>query len=519
MKTTPPTDEADAPETNNPSAERSRPVVFISYSWTTPAHEDWVLDLAGGLQAAYGLDVRLDKWHLPTGGDTYRFMEREIKGADKVLIVSDCEYARKADAREGGAGTGTQILTPELYAQGGGHAAAGGPLPKFAVVVTEYRDDPETGKRVACTPTFYGGRIFVDMTDPSRRPEKVEEVARWAYDEPLHRPPPFGGRPDFLDEGPSTGTSGVRTRALAALASARPDATRAVEDYFDRLAEGLAAFSPVVPSGNTDYGVAADAQLEALIASAQALGTAYAEAEGAFVELARARLGDRGHDAYRRLFTALFPYVERGGTLPDGGQLTRWHRGVYAYIVPDLLRAAVAALIRVGDFDGVAALTAIPYTPPDADQWSGGLAVREFTGLQPGVENTNLRDRLFQLRRDRPGSLAADEGAQADLLLYLASEATGAADGFPTVWWPALLAGDTPWARRRTVLPTFAQAESRRHLRGLATAVSLDPDGLLALLRDLAEKVAEAKRSGRPPGVPAIDYDSLTGLSRLGTRP
>ena len=47
--------------------------IFISYSWTTPKHEKWVLDLAERL-VSDGVDVVLDKCNLKPGEDKYSFM-------------------------------------------------------------------------------------------------------------------------------------------------------------------------------------------------------------------------------------------------------------------------------------------------------------------------------------------------------------------------------------------------------------------------------------------------------------
>ena len=51
---------------------------FISYSWTTTGHEEWVLRLAKRLMLG-GIDVILDKWDLKEGHDLYDFMESMVK--------------------------------------------------------------------------------------------------------------------------------------------------------------------------------------------------------------------------------------------------------------------------------------------------------------------------------------------------------------------------------------------------------------------------------------------------------
>lgn len=43
-------------------SNQKSPVIFISYSWTTPEHELWVYNLAERLMSSDGIDVKLDKW-------------------------------------------------------------------------------------------------------------------------------------------------------------------------------------------------------------------------------------------------------------------------------------------------------------------------------------------------------------------------------------------------------------------------------------------------------------------------
>lgn len=53
-----------------------QPKLFISYSWTTPMHEQWVMDLAQRL-ADDDVDVIIDKWALQEGHDAHAFMEHD----------------------------------------------------------------------------------------------------------------------------------------------------------------------------------------------------------------------------------------------------------------------------------------------------------------------------------------------------------------------------------------------------------------------------------------------------------
>ena len=72
------------------------PKTFISYSWSSPQHEEWVLNLATELRES-GVDVVLDKWDLKEGHDSNAFMEKMVtdESVKKVIIVCDESYAKR----------------------------------------------------------------------------------------------------------------------------------------------------------------------------------------------------------------------------------------------------------------------------------------------------------------------------------------------------------------------------------------------------------------------------------------
>src|SRR4051812_17731845 len=67
-----------------PLSGTSTPTVFISYSWESPAHKEWVRDFASQLRAD-GVEVTLDQWKLVPGDQLAQFMEREIGGVPGQL--------------------------------------------------------------------------------------------------------------------------------------------------------------------------------------------------------------------------------------------------------------------------------------------------------------------------------------------------------------------------------------------------------------------------------------------------
>lgn len=92
------------------------PKIFISYSWSSPQHEQWVMDLAAKLRND-GVDTIINKWHLKPGQDKFAFMERMILSEEihKVLVVCDKKYKEKADIRSGGVGVEIQVIKRNVY--------------------------------------------------------------------------------------------------------------------------------------------------------------------------------------------------------------------------------------------------------------------------------------------------------------------------------------------------------------------------------------------------------------------
>jgi SEFIR domain len=68
-------------------------------------------------QRALNIGMILDKWDLKEGHDAIAFMEQMVSDVTvkKVIVILDRVYAEKADGRQGGVGTETQIITPQIY--------------------------------------------------------------------------------------------------------------------------------------------------------------------------------------------------------------------------------------------------------------------------------------------------------------------------------------------------------------------------------------------------------------------
>jgi hypothetical protein len=212
------------------------PKVFISYSWTTPNHEDWVINLAERL-VADGVDVIIDKWNLKEGHDKYDFMETMVKSTeiDKVLIILDKKYAEKAEQRSGGVGTETQIISPSVYANVSQE--------KFIPIIAE-RD--ETGK--AFVPTYLESRIYIDLSSQDNYEENYEKLLRNIYKRPAYNKPQLGKAPVYLiGETPMTHKTSTILRSFNNQISKNPSRVNSIlREFLSEFFENLKDYSVIL---------------------------------------------------------------------------------------------------------------------------------------------------------------------------------------------------------------------------------------------------------------------------------
>jgi hypothetical protein len=162
--------------------------VFISYSWGTKEHQDWVQNIGTRLMND-GVEVTLDRWSVKPGHDLNFYMESMVKKDvyDKVLIVSDKNYSEKADGRNGGVGTEVQIITPEIY----GNVKQEKFLP--LVVEKDEEDNPYL-------PIFLKSKLYFDFSKEEYFEEEYENLLRNIYDAPQIIKPKLGTPPSYITE-------------------------------------------------------------------------------------------------------------------------------------------------------------------------------------------------------------------------------------------------------------------------------------------------------------------------------
>lgn len=160
-----------------------RKTVFISYSWESPEHQEWVLQLAKDLISKYGLNVILDQFELSAGNDLTYFMESSIEKADKVLVILTPNYKIKAEERKSGVGYETSMITQEIFET---------PISKVKFIPVL-----RNGTLATSTPKFLKSKLYHPMTDDNLYLNKLFELSRIIYEKLLIEKPELGDIPDF----------------------------------------------------------------------------------------------------------------------------------------------------------------------------------------------------------------------------------------------------------------------------------------------------------------------------------
>lgn len=199
------------------------PKIFVSYSWSNPEHEELVLDLSKSL-VADGIEILLDKWELREGNDPIAFMESMVNDPSitKIIMIIDNKYTERANSRQGGVGTESTILSNELYSKRDKN--------KIVAVIAEPNAKP---------PTFYAGRLYIDLSDQDKYAEEYEKLVRWAFDQyKYEKPKTIGKPPSFITSDDSTIVLHTNTEfriALDAVEKGKTNASGNVKSYLNKL--------------------------------------------------------------------------------------------------------------------------------------------------------------------------------------------------------------------------------------------------------------------------------------------
>jgi hypothetical protein len=480
----------------------SSPRLFISYSWTSPSHEDWVLSLATELRES-GVDVILDKWDLKEGHDAHAFMEKMVTDPEikKVAIICDQLYAEKADGRSGGVGTETQILSGEIYAKQD--------QTKFVAVLPE-RDDE--GKPFL--PAYYKSRVYIDLSNPDLYARNFEQLLRWIYDKPLHEKPDLGEAPAFLSDEATTSlqTTAQFRRALDAVRQGKPYCVGALREYFDTYAEHLERFRIAKDEEEFD---------EKVIRNIDEFLPYRSEAVELFLAIARYQATEESWEALHRFFEMLVPYLDRP---ESAGSWQEWGFDNFKFIVNELFLYAIASLLKYERFSGVAHLLRQHYYCGENPKRGKDAMVpfAEFSDRLRSLAYRNDRLKLQRLslhadlleQRSKASGIPFQQVMQADLLLFIRDciDCLRSEERWQN-WWPITLlyAG-----RQYGAFEVFARSQSQQYFERMKCILDIAAkDDLLPL----ATAIKEQKLRIPSWTFHSVNAFELMGFDKLATLP
>lgn len=166
------------------AAPRAPIRVFISYTRTSPEHAQWVKNLAKFLRAN-GIDARLDAWHLRLGMDVAQWMCNELDQAERVILICNEEYARRADGRHGGVGWEIRLVHGDLLL-----GQATNPEKYIAVVRTSVAEDG--------LPGFLKSSYYLHWPPAGSDDGSLQETLLRAIYQKAEEAPPIGQPPAFV---------------------------------------------------------------------------------------------------------------------------------------------------------------------------------------------------------------------------------------------------------------------------------------------------------------------------------
>ena len=215
------------------------PKVFISYSWHPEENKIRVQRLAERLMQD-GVNVILDIWDLKHGHDKYVFMEQMVKAPDikKVLVICNEDYALKADARKGGVGTESTIMSGDIYSLA--------EQTKFIPILMEWKNGE------ACLPTFLKSRMYIDMSSNETYELGYDQLLRDIYSKPLLRKPALGKMPSYLEaDEPVLLSTAREQQKLKEKIDQSSDLQTWIARYCDKIIESLDQFKVTFSGGKT----------------------------------------------------------------------------------------------------------------------------------------------------------------------------------------------------------------------------------------------------------------------------
>ena len=165
-----------------------KPKVFISYAWGSQEYDERIVSFAASL-VDNGIEVVIDKWNLLEGNDTYSFMEQSVLDPTitNVLLLLDPLYEKKANSKQGGVGTETQIISSEVYNKTD--------QTKYIPVIFSRKQNGSIPK-----PVYLRGTLHFDLSTDENYEKEYRRLVKRLYGVEDYKRPELGKKPAWVDE-------------------------------------------------------------------------------------------------------------------------------------------------------------------------------------------------------------------------------------------------------------------------------------------------------------------------------
>jgi len=394
---------------------RKVPKIFISYRWTNPDHESWVVELATRL-VEDGIVVILDKWDLLEGHDTYVFMEQMAKSnsdIDKVLVICDKGYQESADNRAGGVGSEAQIITQEIYNKT--------TQEKYIPIIAERDEDLN-----AYIPIYMKSRLYIDLSDSDKFEENYEKLLRNLYSVPLYRKPQIGKPPAFIleEEMMRFETSKILRKIRSALDKSPNRLHYFWQEFTDTFVEDFKKIRVSPDIKSSDY----DQFLVDILDIANQLKNDYIEALEIMFSCNALEVED-----LVLFFESIASFTENDGS----NSSVKWWTEHYKFIVQECFLYCATLLNRLRNYDLLIQLLRAEF---HIDRKSQPLRFNDFRFYLETLEDRNKRLNLNKvslhanLLKDRAPSKLIKDLLATDLLLYYISKLSS--ENLYSIWFP-----------------------------------------------------------------------------------
>lgn len=161
--------------------QKNNPTAFISYSWDSKEHQQWIINLTNDLRKQ-GVDASNDVFITQMQTiNLNTMMVSRIKNSDYIVIVLTENYAQKADEIKGGVGFETILTMPYLREN----------LGKLILIMRHQGDYTKV------FPFHYKDVYAIDFSNDKEYKEKLNELVYKIYSVPLYEIADLGPIPDL----------------------------------------------------------------------------------------------------------------------------------------------------------------------------------------------------------------------------------------------------------------------------------------------------------------------------------